>query len=419
MLNELIDTEQVDDKTKIQFRNILKTHDYSLGTPPITNVTIDFLYRILLGDKVRELRKFRDLIGVSGDIEEAQWNYMLDVMDQMINQSTHYTTSAEKENFLSRTESTVNFKGLNGFIRTIVSGTAETAIDLLTKEVFNKNSLRVIEFSTEENLYKQIYDDSTSIFAVRIRNMRKNPFNAFRWFPLLTRMVFIDDSPESRSTNTSLIFCLHNGIINTLNKVHTKKLGALANSQLNLRLIHDKVNSRNLKYFRQKIDEKIIEYDKELGQLKKEQLANSDDPDQDIILYKFDEFARQVIKDKYILSKFGAYINLAENTRNPENIKKINSELIREFEERTLAYFYSENKSLHIATVVEGGGRNQIRTYGEYLLKRPLKPVQDLLIHRCKTILDIVPDNYQRTIHNHFHKNFGINSILVLKTNTT
>ena len=87
------------------------------------------------------------------------------------------------------------------------------------------------------------------------------------------------------------------------------------------------------------------------------------------------DFARQVIKDKYILSKFGAYINLAENTRDPENIKIINRELIKEFEERTLAYFYSENKSLHIATVVEGGGRNQIRTYGEYLLKRPLKPV--------------------------------------------
>ncbi|MCK4630085.1 MAG: aminotransferase class I/II-fold pyridoxal phosphate-dependent enzyme, partial [Bacteroidales bacterium] len=311
-----------------------------------------------------------------------------------------------------RTESTVNFKGLNGFIRTIVSGTAETAIDLLTKEVFSKNSVRVLEFSTAEKLYNEIYEDGTSIFAIKMRNMRKNPFNAFRWFPFLTRMVFIDDSPESRSTNTSLIFCLHNGIINTLNKVHTKKLGALANSQLNLRLIHDKVNSRNLKYFRQKIEEKIVEYDKELRQLKEEQLANPDDPDQDIILYKFDEFARQVIKDKYILSKFGAYINLIENTRDTENHKIINREMISEFEERTLAYFYSENKSLHIATVVEGGGRNQIRTYGEYLLERPLKPVKDSIIKRCRTILDIVPDNYQRTIHNHFHKNFGINLFL-------
>ncbi|MCK4700822.1 MAG: aminotransferase class I/II-fold pyridoxal phosphate-dependent enzyme, partial [Bacteroidales bacterium] len=167
-----------------------------------------------------------------------------------------------------------------------------------------------------------------------------------------------------------------------------------------------------MKYFRQKIEEKIVEYDKELRQLKEEQLANPDDPDQDIILYKFDEFARQVIKDKYILSKFGAYINLIENTRDPENLKIINREMIREFEERTLAYFYSENKSLHIATVVEGGGRNQIRTYGEYLLKRPLKPVKDSIIKRCRTILDIVPDNYQRTIHNHFHKNFGINLFL-------
>lgn len=412
MLNELIDTEQVNNATKEQFRNILKTHDYSLGTPPVTKLTIDFLYRLLLGDKVRELRKFRDLIGVSGDIEEAQWNYLLDVMDQMINQSTHYTTNKEKENFLSRIESTVNFKGLNGFIRTIVSGNAETAIDLITKEVFSKNSVRVTEFSSEDKLYREIYEDNTSIFAVKIKNMRSNPFNTFRWFPLLTRIIFIDDSPESRSTNTSLIFCLHNGIINTLNIVHTKKLGALANSQLNLRLIHDKVNHRNLRYFREKIEEKIIEYEKELRQLKKEQLADPDDLDQDNILYKFDEFARQVLKDKYILSKFSAYIKLIEGTKDPVGSKKINRDLINEFEERTLAYFYSENKSLHIATVVEGGGRNQIKTYGEYLLQRPLKPLKDSIINKCKTILDVVPDNYKRTISAHFHKNFGLNLFL-------
>ena len=411
-LLELMDTEQVDEKTKKQFTNILHAHDYSLGTPPVTQQTIDFLYTILLGDKVRELRKFRDLIGVSGDVEEAQWNYMLDVMDQMVNQSTHYTSNAEKEHFLNRSESTVNFKGLNGFMRTVVSGNANTAIELLAGEVFSPDMVRVIEFTTPGSLYEEIKDDAVHIFAIKIRNMRKNPFNHFRWFPLLTRMIFIDDSPESRASNTSLVFCFHNGILNTLNNVHNKKLGAMANSQLNLRLILDKVNIENIRKFREAIEKKVQSYDRELRLLAKEQLAGEDNPGREIILYKFDEFSRQVIRDKYILSKFGAFIAFVEKMKDPEKARETTRNLIREFEDRTRAYFYSENKKLQIATVVEGGGRNQIRTYAEYLLQRPLKIVRPEIIERCRVILDIVPDTYERTIETHFHKNFGLNLFL-------
>ncbi len=411
-LQELMDTEQVDEATKEQFTNILHTHDYSLGTPPVTQHTIDFLYRILLGDKVRELRKFRDLIGIVDDVEEAQWNYMLDVFDQMVVQSTHYTTTSEKEHFINQSLSTVNFKGLNGFMRTVVSGTAETAIQLLAGEVFSPEMVRVIDFTTPEELYEEIHDDAVHIFAIRIRNMRKNPFNHFRWFPLLTRMIFIDDSPEARASNVSLVFCFHNGILRTLNNVHNKKLGALANSQLNLRLILDKVNRSNLKKFRQAIEKKIQAYDRELKQLAREQLADPIDAEKEIILYKFDEFSRQVIKDKYILSKFGAYLGFIEKMMDPEQAAVTTKALIEEYEERTRAYFYSENKKLQIATVVEGGGRNQIRTYAEYLLQRPLKEVKPEIIERCRVILDIIPDTYQRTLHTHFHKNFGLNLFL-------
>ena len=411
-LQELMDTDQVDEKTKEQFTHILHTHDYSLGTPPVTQHTIDFLYSVLLGDHVRELRKFRDLIGVIDDVEEAQWNYMLDVLDQMVVQTTHYTTTAEKEHFINQSLSTVNFKGLNGFMRTVVSGTAETAIRLLAGEVFSPDMVRVIDFTTPEELYEEIRDDAVHIFAIRIRNMRKNPFNHFRWFPLLTRMIFIDDSPEARASNVSLVFCFHNGILRTLNNVHNKKLGALANSQLNLRLILDKVNRDNIKKFREAIEKKIRSYDRELRLLAKDQLAEENDPEREIILYKFDGFSRQLIRDKYILSKFGAYIGFIERMTDPEQAAMTTADLIREYEERTRAYFYSENKKLQIATVVEGGGRNQIRTYAEFLLQRPLKEVKSEIIERCRVILDIIPDTYQRTLHTHFHKNFGLNLFL-------
>ena len=417
-LNTMIDQELVAGETKKEVKRILNAPNFSIGTPPVTENTLDFLYDTFLGDKVSELRKYRDVIGVSGDIEEAQWNYFLDVLDQMVNQSTHYTTKAEKESFLNRSESTINFKGLNGFIRTVVSGSADTVVKLVAGEVFSKNAVRVLEWGdvidkdSEQRIYDQIADDSTSVFVVKVRSMRRNYFNKYRWFPLLSRIIFVDDSDASRSTNTSLVFSLHNDIINTLNKVHNKKLGALANSQANLRLILDKVNGDSLAHFRTKIVEKIADYEQELVKLKKEQNADPEDKKQELALFKFDNFARQIIKDKYTLSKLGAYIELVETVKDSKKHLKLNKDLIAEFEQRTKAYFYSNNDAVHIATVVEGGGRNQIKTYGEYLINRKLQTVDNELVNRCRVILDIIPTNYERTLQNYFHKSFGINLFL-------
>ncbi|MEE9429965.1 MAG: aminotransferase class I/II-fold pyridoxal phosphate-dependent enzyme [Melioribacteraceae bacterium] len=411
-LKYFIDTEAVDAQTKEQTINILNSHDYSVGTPPVTEAHIELMYKLILGDDVNELRKFRDVIGVKGGVEEAQWDYLMDVLDQMIIQSSHYTTSAEREDFLNRTSLTISFKGLDGFIRTVVGGGAETAIDLFTSEIFNSDDVKVLDFTNSENLFKQIEEDTTSIFIVKVKSMRRNIFNDKNYFQHLSRLIFIDDSNESKSTNTSLVFCFHNKIINTLNKVHTKKLGALANSQLNLRLILDKVNDENLETFKNCTINKIEDYEKELEQLKIEQLGESENYSKDITLFKFNDFAKQIIKDKYTITKLRNYITLIQNCKNPKTLQRQNKALISEFETRTKAYFYSNIEKVHIATIVEGGGRGQIRTYGSYLLQRKLRSLKPSVIKKCKTIIDIIPDNYQRTLETHFHKNFGINLFL-------
>jgi len=411
-LTSLIDTEAVDEQAKKQTLNILNAHDYSVGTPPVTKKQLDYMYKLLLGEKVSELKKYRDVIGVNGNEEEAQWNYFLNVLDQMVIQSSHYTTPDERKDFLSKTELTVNFKGLNGFIRTVVGGSADTAIKLISTEVFSKHNVQIIDFTTPDELFDKIKYDYSKVFLVRAKSMRRNVFNQERWFPYLTRIVIIDDSIGSQSTNTSLVFSIHNGIINILNKVHTKKLGALANSQLNLRLILDKITVTSLEKFQKLALEKIRDYEIELIELKKEQLEKTNDPDRDIVLFKFDEFAKQIIKDKYALTKLADYINLIITTKNPVKLKEQNIDLIHEFEERTRQYFYSNNTDIHIATINEGGGRNQIRTYGEWLLQRKLKEVDTNILTQCRTILDILPTNYNRTLKNHFHKNFGINLFL-------
>ncbi len=411
-LISLIDTESINETEQNHAKNILNCHDYSVGTPPVTQTNLNFRYTILLGDQVSELRKFREVIGIKDEVEEAQWKYLLDVFDQMVVQSSHYTTSSEKSDFLTRSGQTVIFKGLNGFLKTVVSGSSNTAVKLIKEELFNPAIVKDITFTTEQELYNAVNSDTTSIFAIRIAHLRKNIFNHPKWFPLLTRMIFIDASDVSVSSNTSLVFCLHNKIIQTLNKVHTKKLGALANSQLNLRLILEKVSIKNLEHFKLLIQTKISEYNSEIVQLKKEQIGVVDNASKDIVLFKFNEFLRQILKDRYSLEKLRDYIDMILNCISPENLKKQNISLIQEFEERTIKYFYSENDNVQIATIVEGGGRNQIKTYGEYLLQRKLKPVDKTIIGRCRIILDIIPDTYQRTLKNHFHKNFGLNLFL-------
>ncbi len=411
-LTALIDAEAMDESEQEQIQNVLNGHDYSVGTPPVTQNNLDFRYEILLGDKVTELRKYREILGITNSVQSAQWNYLLDVFDQMIVQSSHYTTSSENADFLNRMDQTIRFRGFQGLANTVVSGSTDTTIMLIKKELFNKDLVEDVVFTSEEELYIQMQQNTTAIFAVRIERMRSNVFGDIKWFPMLSRIIFVEDSDISRQTNTTLVFCLHNKIIATLNNVHTKKLGAAANSQLNLRLILEKVSLSHLHLFKERLEQKISDYAIELEQMKLEQLGETLNPAKDIVLFKFDEFSRQILKDKYSLEKLRDYIELVINVTEPVTFKKQNKYLVQEFEERTKKYFYSGNDKLHIATVTEGGGRNQIRTYGEYLLQRKLKPVESAIIEKCRIILNIIPDSYTRTLQNHFHKNFGINLFL-------
>ncbi|MDR0509567.1 MAG: aminotransferase class I/II-fold pyridoxal phosphate-dependent enzyme [Rikenellaceae bacterium] len=411
-IDSMLDTDGVTTAQKVLLKNIRDTHDFSVGTPPVNSSHIDFMSQLQLGGHVRDLRKYRDVVGVTGDINEAHWNYLMDTLEQMISQSTHYTTNAEKTDFLNRSRWTVNFKGLNGMIRTVVSGNADKAVELLKGEVFNSSAVVVMDAPDPKELFERMSADTTSIFAVKVPHVRINHYAGSEWFPLLTRLVIVDDSKESRSSNTSLVFCFHNGIINTLNKVHTKKLGSTANTQLNLRLILENVNPAYLNEFRTKIEAQIDAYARELEHMLTEQTGSADDPDRRITLLKLDAFSRQVVQDKYLLEKLRDFIFFLENCHKPESKQIQTQELIDEFEGRMRNYFYGGNRQIEIVTILEGGGRNQIRTFGEYLRSKPFNNLNAKIRYACHLVLDILPTCYERTIHNHFHKNFGLNLFL-------
>lgn len=412
MISEFLDTEAVNPDAKVLLKNIKDTHDFSVGTPPVCSSHVEFISQVQLGGQVRDLRKYRDVIGVTGDLNEAHWNYLMDTLEQMISQSTHYTTGAEKADFLNRMRWGVNFKGLNGMITTVVSGNADKAVGLIRGDVFSRNSVQVLENPSADELFEQMCVDTTSVFVVKARHMRVNPFSGEKWFPLLTRLVIVDDSRESRSSNTSLVFCFHNGIINTLNKVHTKKLGSPANTQLNLRLILENVNPSFLSEFREKIELQIKEYDKEIKHILKEQIGTIEEAVKRLHVFKLDMFSRKIVQDKYSLEKLRDFIYFLENCHKEEKRQIQTKELIDEFESRIRQYFYSDSPQIQVLSVLEGGGRNQIRTYGRYLLQKPLHRLDDKVYKACRLILSIIPSNYERTLKNHFHKNFGINLFL-------
>ena len=400
-IDEFLDTEAVSPDSRVLLKNIKDTHDFSVGTPPVRSSHIEFISQVQLGGQVRDLRKYRDVIGVTGDLNEAHWNYLMDTLEQMIGQSTHYTTGAEKADFLNRMRWAVNFKGLNGMITTVVSGNADKAVSLLRGEVFGKNSVQVLENPSTEELFEQMRVDTTSVFVVKARHMRVNPFSGEKWFPLLTRLVIVDDSRESRSSNTSLVFCFHNGIIHTLNKVHTKKLGSPANTQLNLRLILENVNPSFLSEFREKIELQIKAYEKEINQILTEQIGTTGDAVKRLNVFKLDMFSRKIVQDKYSLEKLRDFIYFLENCHKEEKRQAQTRELIDEFESRIRQYFYSDCPQIQVLSVLEGGGRNQIRTYGRYLLQKPLHRLEDKVYKACRLILNIIPSNYERTLKNH------------------
>lgn len=411
-INEFLDTEAVNPDDKALLRNIKDTHDFSVGTPPVKSCHIEFISQVQLGGLIRDLRKYRDVIGVTGDLNEAHWNYLMDTLEQMISQSTHYTTKAEVNDFLNRTRWAVNFKGLNGMIPTVVSGNADKAVSLIKGDVFSKASVQVLENPSAGDLYDQMCIDTTSVFVVKVKHMRVNVYSGEKWFPLLTRLVIVDDSKESRSSNTSLVFCFHNGIINTLNKVHTKKLGSPANTQLNLRLILENVNPSFLVEFREKIEIQIKEYEREISAVLLEQIGTTEDITKRTNVFKLDMFSRKIVQDKFSLETLRDFIYFLENCHKEEKRQIQTKELIEEFESRIKQYFYSNSPSIEVMSVLEGGGRNQIRTYGQYLLQKPLHRLDDKVYRACELILGIIPSNYERTLKNHFHKNFGINLFL-------
>ena len=158
------------------------------------------------------------------------------------------------------------------------------------------------------------------------------------------------------------------------------------------------MNPLYLAEFREKMEMQIKEYEKEINKILIEQVDAVDDPVKRLNVFKLDMFSRKIVQDKYSLEKLRDFIYFLENCHKEEKRQNQTRELIEEFETRIRQYFYSGNPSIDVLSVLEGGGRNQIRTYGQYLLQKPFHTLNQNVVNACRLILDIIPSNYERTL---------------------
>ena len=93
-ISALLDTDGTTTEIKTLLRNIRDSHDLSVGTPPINSRHIDFMSQVQLGGHVRDLRKYRDVIGVTGDINEAHWNSLMDTLAPRPRSATFCTAAS-------------------------------------------------------------------------------------------------------------------------------------------------------------------------------------------------------------------------------------------------------------------------------------------------------------------------------------
>jgi len=56
------------------------------------------------------------------------------------------------------------------------------------------------------NVFQKVHENNTAVFAIKVKSLTHNPFGNPKWFPFLSRLIFVDNSPMAIRTNISLAF---------------------------------------------------------------------------------------------------------------------------------------------------------------------------------------------------------------------
>lgn len=347
----------------------LLKYRFSIGTPPVTPEGIRTIEKIVFGGELTDIYAFRDLLGGSGIV----FDRFLTTINQLVEQSTHYTTAQEKRSFSRESADFSNLEGIRGFTKSIVTGSTNTAIRLIKDQLLSQHSngshpIRVIEDSDKlgDGLIKKMTEDQKSVFVVRVKSAEPGTFAQDRllpkWRGVIGRLIIIDDSENARRSGTTIVYSLHPGITEALDKFHVKDSGTPANTQMNLRLILEKFRGSDLKSLRANVQKKII------------QIEKSGVADKPVDEVRKKEWLTTGQKDLFSLKEFMKFLDFIEKVKNgsEKEFEEMQSALIEKVEDNTEEYFFKalKGKGYECISVPQGGGRRELGLVGKFHLKK-------------------------------------------------
>lgn len=349
---------------------------FSIGTPPITPKGIETIERILFGGDLKNIYQFRDLL----KIDRVKFDRFITNVARLVEDSTHYTTASEKSEFEKEATDFSNMEGLRGLTKTVISGTSNTAIRLISDQLFSRYKdkslpLEIVEGQNklDDDLIERMTTQKEAIFVVRISQVPHHIFTddklKDKWHGVMGRLVLIDDSDNAHRSDTTLVYSINSEITGTLAKLHVKDSGTPANTQMNLRRILENFSNDDLGQFKKEVDAKIEALEEEgIDKLPASEVRK-----------KVWLITSQ--KDYFSLKKFQSFLEFILYLKNatPEELEKKNAELRAKVSSQTMDYFFKalKGKGYDCLSIPQGGGRREIGLIGNLKHEKTTKLLDD------------------------------------------
>lgn len=346
----------------------LTKYRFSIGTPPVTPKGIETLEHILFGGNLHSIYQFRELLGGSKK-DKALFDAFVANAERMVVQSTHYTTADEKRQFEKKATDFNNFEGLRGLKKSVVTGTAKTAIRLIKDELFSRHSngshpVKVVDQidKIDDELIAEMKKDKETIFIVKVSKVPHHLLTSDKledkWEGILGRLILVDDSSNSRRAGTTFVYQLFPIVTNTLDTLHVKDSGTPANTQMNLRSIIENFSAQGLEKLEDKVKTKIADYEKSEGL------------ETPISEARTKEWLLTEQRDYLSLKNFLKFIEFIKGvkTLSEEDVEDQSRQLMAEIENAAMNYFFKDlsGKNYEAVCVPQGGGRKEIGHVGQF-----------------------------------------------------
>lgn len=347
----------------------LAGYRFSIGTPPCTRESVRVIEEILFGGTLENLNKFRDVIGLAPE-QRDDFDRVVALFEKTVKQSTHYTTEVEKDSFVKASEKFPNLSGAKGMCRTFVSGSADTVERLLKDKCFEDDQFGStgLHFKghvpVNATLLREM-EQTDGFFVVRCNRVDDNVFSGSNRNILpnvLGKLILIEDSKNSKLSNTTFVMAFDPDITEGIDVVHTKEMGTHANSQMNLRFFLEDFSKGSIDGLIDKIEIKLGKLKDEIGS------------PLDLDTLRRTQTLQIGVSDYVNLSDFRDFLLFLQKLRSfgdeekMEEFERFSDTLVRGNEDLYKKYFFKAlSPDFEVSSVAMGGGREGLYLTGQWL----------------------------------------------------